>query len=112
MNRIEIIASKVEDNSKIIDIGCDHAYLGIELLKQDRNIKIIASDISKNVIDTTKKNISTKYDIDLRCGSGLDVVDASEIDTVVIAGMGAHNQVDILTSSIDKLINVKTRKNN
>lgn len=109
MDRIKIIASKVEDNSKIIDIGCDHAYLDIELIEQNRNINVIASDISKNVISTTKEKLKKLgYNIDLRCGDGLDVVNSTEIDTIIISGMGSFNQIEILTKDISKLDNVKT----
>ena len=44
--RLEAIASLVEDNKKIIDIGCDHALLDIYLIKNKKNLNIIASDIN------------------------------------------------------------------
>ena len=43
--RLEVVASYVRDNSKVIDIGCDHGFLSIFLAKKYDNIKIIASDI-------------------------------------------------------------------
>lgn len=106
MERIKKISSFVDDNSKVIDIGCDHGYLGIELIKQNRNICVISSDISSKAISSAKKNINREglnSNIDLRVGNGLDVVDKDEINTVVIAGLGAHTQIEILINGIEKL---------
>lgn len=106
MERIKKISSFVDDNSKVIDIGCDHGYLGIELIKQNRNISVISSDISSKAISYAKKNINREglnSNIDLRVGNGLDVVDKDEINTVVIAGLGAHTQIEILINGIEKL---------
>jgi len=109
MDRIKKISSFIDDYSSVIDVGCDHGYLCVELLKQDRGINVIASDISKNaVISAKEKTKKQGYDIDFRCGSGLDIVNKNEIDVVVIAGMGSCNQLDILINGMEKLENVKT----
>ena len=107
--RLEVVASYIKDNSKIIDIGCDHGLLSIYLAKKHNNIKIIASDVNEkalsNAINNIKKeNLENK--IETRLGSGLDVVTPDEIDTIVIAGMGANTIVGILKYSTDKLVNV------
>lgn len=107
--RLEVVASYIKDNSKIIDIGCDHGLLSIYLAKRHNNIKIIASDVNEkalsNAINNIKKeNLENK--IETRLGSGLDVVTPDEIDTIVIAGMGANTIVGILKYSTDKLVNV------
>ena len=107
--RLEVVASYIKDNSKIIDIGCDHGLLSIYLAKKYNNIKIIASDINKNALGNAIDNIKKEHledKIETRLGSGLEIVDSDEIDTVVIAGMGANTIVGILKYSTDKLINV------
>lgn len=104
--RLEVVASYIEDNSKIIDIGCDHGLLSIYLAKKYENIKIIASDVNKNALNNAINNIKINHledRIETRLGSGLDVVKANEIDTIVIAGMGANTIVGILKYSLDKL---------
>ena len=40
--RLEAVANYVDDNSKVIDIGCDHGFLSIFLAKKYDNIKIIS----------------------------------------------------------------------
>jgi len=107
--RLEVVASYIKDNSKIIDIGCDHGLLSIYLANIYKNIKIIASDVNKNALSSAIKNIKEaglEEKIETRLGSGLEVVSDSEIDTVVIAGMGSNTIVGILKYSKDKLINV------
>lgn len=108
--RLEVVSSYVKDNSKIIDIGCDHGLLSIYLAKKYPNIKIIASDVNKNALDNAINNIKINHledRIETRLGSGLNVVEQDEIDTIVIAGMGANTIVGILKYSTDKLVNVK-----
>ena len=45
--RLEAISSLVPNNSKIIDIGCDHGLLDIYLYQKKISNKIIAADIYK-----------------------------------------------------------------
>lgn len=107
--RLEVVASFVNDNSKVIDIGCDHGLLSIYLVNKYKNIKVISSDVNENALSSAITNIKKEKledRIETRLGSGLDVVAANEIDTIVIAGMGANTIVGILKYSTSKLSNV------
>lgn len=108
-NRLKCISEFVEDNDKIIDIGCDHALLDIYLMNNKNNINLIASDIHEGAIKNAKKNIS-KYalldKIDLRLGDGLNVINENEVDTIIIAGMGYYSIEKILSNS-EKMNNIK-----
>lgn len=107
--RLEVVSSFIKEGSKIVDIGCDHCLLSIYLAGIYKNIKIIASDVNKNALSSAINNIK-KYKledrIEIRLGSGLEVVSPEEVDTVVIAGMGSNTIVGILKYSKDKLVNV------
>lgn len=107
--RLKAISEFITDSDKVIDIGCDHALLDIYLKDTYKNINIIASDIHEGAINMAKKNLE-KYNfdgkIDLRLGDGLSVVDANEMNTIIIAGMGYYNIVKILDNE-EKLINVE-----
>lgn len=105
--RLIEISNLIEDNTNIIDVGCDHALLDIYLFKNKKNVKIIASDIKEGPLNQAKKNISKfKYPIKVKLGSGLDPIE-EDIDTVVISGMGGDTIIDILQKGKDKLKNVK-----
>lgn len=107
--RLEVVASYINDNTKVIDIGCDHGLLSIYLANKYKNIKVIASDINKNALSSAINNIkeaNLEDRIETRLGSGLEVVSKEEIDTIVISGMGSNTIVGILKYSRDKLVNV------
>ena len=106
--RLELVASMVNDNSNIIDVGCDHAYLSIYLAKTLKNVNIIASDIKEKPLESAKENIKkyhleNKIKIELKDGiTNLD----SNIDTVIISGVGGILITNIL--NIKCLNNVNT----
>lgn len=47
MKRIETLASLVDKDAYVLDIGTDHAYLPIYLYKNNITKSIVGSDISK-----------------------------------------------------------------
>lgn len=103
--RLLSIANLVNDNSKVVDIGCDHGLVSIYLAMNKQNISIIASDINQNALDNAIKNINKYYledKIKVCLSNGLDNIN-DEIDTIIISGMGGHTIVDILTNNQEKL---------
>lgn len=110
--RLEAISSLISNNSKIIDIGCDHALLDIYLYQNKKSNSIIATDINANALKNAKNNIKNnkleKY-IETRLGNGLEVLNESDkVDTIIISGMGAHTIVGILKQDLNKLKNIDT----
>lgn len=87
------------------DIGTDHAYVPVELIRSGRAKKVIAADVRKGPIEIAKANIN-KYGlsnkIETRLGSGISVINNDEADTVIIAGMGGELIRDIMSSDIEK----------
>lgn len=89
--RINAMINFVPQKSRIADIGADHGYLSIELVKSCRADFVIATDKNSGPLDAAKKNISAvnleKF-IETRLGDGLQVLKIGEVDTVCIGGMG------------------------
>lgn len=110
--RLEAISSLIPNNSKVIDIGCDHGLLGIYLLEKKISTKVIASDINENALKNAKKNIrksKLENTIETRLGNGLDTLKESDnIDTIIISGMGAHTAIGILKNNLNKLKKINT----
>lgn len=108
--RLSLIASLVDDNSVLADIGCDHALLDIYLSKNNIIKKAYACDITEGALNQAKKNIKL-YDaknIYLRKADGLKALKKSDnIDLVVISGLGNQTIIDILSRDKEKLVNVK-----
>ncbi len=109
--RLQTVASFVPDNSKIIDVGCDHALLDIYLMENLKNIQILATDINENPLKIAKTNLE-KYNfqdkITLKQMNGIENIPGT-IDTIIIAGMGGILITDILKP--EKLKNIKNIKN-
>lgn len=109
-NRLKSIANFIlnTDSKSIIDVGCDHALLDIYLIQNDNNLSIIASDINKYPLEKAKENIerySLLNKIKLSLRDGIDNLE-SDIDTIVISGMGTETIIDILTKNKNNLKNV------
>lgn len=94
--RLLVIASFIEKNDSVLDLGCDHGYLAIYLKKNNLCKNVIASDISSNALDIAKNNIK-KYQVDIKTylSDGLNKIN-DFYDTIVIAGMGTHSIIKIL----------------
>ncbi len=86
-------ADKIQPGSRVADIGCDHGYLGIYLLRQNLASHVIACDLRPKPLQRAKQN-AMKYGVqeglEFRLGSGLTPVAPGEVDTVVFAGMGGE----------------------
>lgn len=108
--RLKALAEFIDNNSNMVDVGCDHGLLDIYLIQNKKNIKIIASDINEKALANAKANIK-KFKLDdmikTVLSNGLDNIDTKNIDTIVIAGMGAHTAVGILYNNLKKLRNVE-----
>lgn len=109
--RLEAIASFIDKNDNVLDVGCDHALLDIYLSKKYLK-KYFASDLRESALDMARSNIR-KYnanDVILMCGNGLDILDkTSNVNTVVISGMGYISIIHILKKikylkNINKLV--------
>ncbi len=108
--RLKKIASLIDPEDKVADIGCDHAYLSIYLWQKKGCKTILASDINQNALEMAKKNIEKVHlekEIPLLLSNGLEKINQKKIDTLIIAGMGAHTILEIVkqcTSSIKKIV--------
>lgn len=92
----------VEKNSRVADIGTDHGYLAIELVKNSLASFVVAGDKNAQPLDAAKKNIAAaglSDFIDTRLGDGLKILREGEVDTICIAGMGGALITEILNDS-------------
>lgn len=99
--RLNTIASFIEYEDKVADIGCDHAYLSIYLTENDLCEKVIATDINQNALQMAIKNIkknNLENKIKTYLSDGLKNVEDYEIDTLVISGMGTNTILEILNN--------------
>lgn len=102
--RIKHLASLVERNVNVVDIGCDHGLLDIYLTLYNNN-KCLAADINEKALKNAKDNIK-KYNLNIPTvvSNGLQNITILENTTCVIAGMGTNTMIDILNNPKAKKI--------
>lgn len=101
--RLKRITELVPTADTIADIGCDHAYVSIELVRSGKVKRALACDINKGPLQSAAQNIAKEglsQKIDTRLSDGLKEVKPHEADTVIIAGMGGLLMEKILTGRL------------
>ncbi len=93
--RLQALAAAVEPGARVADIGTDHGRL-LTLLRQRRAVRVaIGIDRSAAALQRTAAELADAA-IELRRGDGLAPLRPGEVDTVVIAGMGAQSIIGVL----------------
>lgn len=100
-SRLLKIAGMIRSGDRVADIGTDHAYLPVFLLKNGIAQKAFACDIGDGPLENARLNIerSNVDGIELRKGDGLKAVGPDEIDTAVLAGMGGDLMARIISDT-------------
>lgn len=101
-NRLELVASMVPKVPAAADIGTDHAYVPVYLVRNGLAEKVIASDIVEGPCLAAKETVATfglKDKIEVRLAPGLCGIKPGEVQAVVIAGMGGGTIKEILSDS-------------
>lgn len=109
--RLELCAGMVRKNSRIADIGTDHAYLPVWLVRAGFVSFAIAADIKAEPLKAGEQTIRKYHAEDkvtTRLCDGLNAIKAEEVDDIIIAGMGGETIVHIL-SEADWLKNSEKR---
>jgi tRNA (adenine22-N1)-methyltransferase len=108
--RLSAIAGLVPEGNTVADIGTDHAYIPVFLVKSGKMKRGIANDVRKGPLEKAREVIERHHledRIETRLGNGLEVLKAGEADTVVMAGMGGMLIRDLLEAGKGVLEGVK-----
>ena len=100
-DRLLACCNFVAKGDRVADIGCDHGYLGIHLLKNGIASSVIAADINEGplnsaVINARKFGISENIRFFL--SDGVRSI-PRDFDCMVCAGMGADTMMSILDAA-------------
>ena len=99
--RLAAVAALVRPGSRVADIGTDHAYLPVELVKTGVCESALACDLRKGPLENARAHIAKAGladRIECRLGDGLSPVKAGEADELVLAGMGGETIAAILAA--------------
>ena len=89
--RLQIVAQAVTPGHRVADVGTDHSYVPIYLIKNKCCETAIAMDVNRGPLERAQEHIQQEGltgQIETRLSDGLKKLSPDEVDTVVIAGMG------------------------
>lgn len=89
--RLAMIASLLEDGQRFVDIGTDHAFLPVAMVRCGRAPSAIASDVADGPLAIASGHIrmaGLSEKIEVRRSDGFDAFSGAELECAVIAGMG------------------------
>lgn len=100
-NRLKACCAMIRPGVRVADVGCDHGYLGIHLLKEQLATSIIAADINEGPLQSAMKNadkFGVKEQMSFHLSDGVKNI-PRDFDTLVCAGMGADTMISILEAA-------------
>ena len=104
--RIYKIADKVQKGETAADIGTDHGYVPMLLIKNGVSPRTVMSDISSGSLskayDTFELAGLNAAPEDFRVGDGLETICPGEVDDIIIGGLGGFTIIGILSDDIAK----------
>lgn len=103
--RMKAVADLVTVGNSACDVGCDHGYVSIYLVKEKKAPKVLAMDVNRGPLERAEFNVRqaglSDY-ITLRLSDGLLNYRPGEADSLIIAGMGGRLMKKILEREIEK----------
>lgn len=109
-DRMRAVVGLVEPCKSIADIGCDHGYVAMELVRSNICRHVIAMDINKGPLERARHNVRD-YDmqdyIETRLSDGAQALGAGEVEGIICAGMGGKLVISILEQDRELVCNLK-----
>ena len=97
--RLALCASVVRENSRLADVGTDHAFLPVKLAAEGKILSAVASDVRTGPLKNAESNIRL-YGVEDKVravlSDGLDDISPELADDIVIAGMGGELIANII----------------
>jgi len=103
-DRMRAVVGLVEACDCIADIGCDHGYVAIELVRSQICKRVIAMDINHGPLELAKSNIkdfAMQEYIETRISNGTEALKPGEANGIICAGMGGRLIINILKQGMD-----------
>lgn len=100
--RLRAVAELAGTCRGLADIGSDHAFLPVWLVKNSRAGFAVAGEISPGPLEAARRTIreeAMENAVRARLGDGLSTVTPGEVEVVTVAGMGGREIRDILMRS-------------
>lgn len=103
--RLLMLADMVTPGNRLVDVGCDHGFLPVYLVREGICPEAIAMDVREGPLEAAKRHVEEfglgDY-IEVRLSDGLAEYRSGEADTMVCAGLGGRLMERILRDDLDK----------
>lgn len=109
-DRMRAVAALVSPCRSMADIGCDHGYVAIELIRSHTCEHVIAMDINRGPLARAEINICAygmKDYIETRLSNGAMALAPNEAEGIICAGMGGRLVTEILEQSRELIHDMK-----
>ena len=97
--RLQAVAGFVSEGNRLVDVGTDHGYIPIYLVKTGKIPSAIAMDVKKGPLSRAEEHIGQAgldaY-IECRLSDGLRGLKPGEGESLLLAGMGGNLMIRIL----------------
>lgn len=108
--RLKQVMELVSPVDTVADVGCDHGYVAISLVQQQKAGRVIAMDINKGPLAGAAEHIR-QYGadnlIELRLSDGVEALNPGEADAMILAGMGGKLVAGILERGYETVSQMK-----
>ncbi len=101
--RLLKIAEEIRPGERVGDIGTDHGYLPIYLVKNRIVKEVVATDINQEPLNAAYGNIKgygLENQIQTKLGAGTLPLEREDLDVFIVAGMGGKLIIEILKNSV------------
>lgn len=98
--RLQAVADLVRNGKRLADVGCDHGYVPVYLVKNGICPSAVACDVNAGPLKSCATLVhQSNLDDSIKCvlSNGLENVSSDDIDDILIAGMGGELIADILS---------------
>lgn len=108
--RLKAVAGMVTKGNRVCDVGCDHGYISIYLVKNGVSPYVYAMDVNKGPLLRAKEHIldyGYTDKIETILSDGLVALGDRESDALVCAGMGGKLIIKILTDGMEQVLKMR-----
>lgn len=105
-HRLQTICDMVTPGLRVCDVGCDHAYVDIRLLQEDKVPSALAMDVADGPLAIAASNLNLTELSDrceVRKSNGLAAYHSGEADCMICAGMGGILMRSLLAAEPEKV---------
>ena len=108
--RLKAVAGMVTKGNRVCDVGCDHGYISIYLVKNGVSPYVYAMDVNKGPLLRAKEHIldyGYADKIETILSDGLVALGDRESDALICAGMGGKLIIKILTDGMEQVLKMR-----